>query len=407
MLQMLICTRNHNSRPDPIEVISSPSQSNATPFKVGGDQGDPSTPTLEKEGIRHHHHINRHHHHHHHDHAKSGATIPTVHRKSAPPIPLIPKPKQVIRSQAVLDSVAHLPRKHLGHVTYNSRLKAGAPPSSDKPHIPRRGFTSTPEPLPRFEGRENCTLTVRIPRIYLTPASRQEITSRRPVWGSDVYTDDSDVIAACIHAGWFRGEWPEDVDVSALDLVVDVPAAENGVHGNGNGVEKDGVNWNTVEVMNKDISLSEPPRGGPMIPPSDRDLVATILILPTLEKYSSTTRWGIRSRSWNKNHDGLSFMIMKIKWVDGVDTVNESRGKERRERMDAAVKEAELDPDMNFGNGVVMESYERGSPGPYGELMGLGMKGWWGVANGAKVKDVDVKIENGDEGQRTEVLVAD
>jgi phenolic acid decarboxylase len=69
-----------------------------------------------------------------------------------------------------------------------------------------------------IEGKENCTLTMKIGKEHLIPASREEITSRRALWGTDVYTDDSDVIAACIHAGWIRGEWSDDVDVSMLGL---------------------------------------------------------------------------------------------------------------------------------------------------------------------------------------------
>ncbi|KAK4130797.1 hypothetical protein BT67DRAFT_458444 [Trichocladium antarcticum] len=50
---------------------------------------------------------------------------------------------------------------------------------------------------------------MKIGKKHLTPASREEITRRRALWGTDVYTDDSDVISACIYAGWIRSEWPE------------------------------------------------------------------------------------------------------------------------------------------------------------------------------------------------------
>jgi hypothetical protein len=77
------------------------------------------------------------------------------------------------------------------------------------------------------------------------------------VWGTDVYTDDSDIIAACIHQGWFRGEWAEDVDPSLLGLELG-----------------DGAPDSPKEY------LTDPPLRGPMQVPKDRDLDVTILILP-------------------------------------------------------------------------------------------------------------------------------
>src|SRR5580700_2886482 len=186
---------------------SSPSQiTNPSPFKNAGvTQVIPSPTSGEnKISVPHHHHINRHHHHHHTHHVGP-------HRRSTPTPLTIPKPKQIVRSQLVLDSVADLPRHHLGHGIYEARLNVPRPSSTEHSLAADRGFASTPLPLPRFEGRENCTYTIRIPRVHLTSVSRQEITSRRAVWGTDIYTDDSDIIAACIHSGWVRGEWPEDV----------------------------------------------------------------------------------------------------------------------------------------------------------------------------------------------------
>jgi hypothetical protein len=44
------------------------------------------------------------------------------------------------------------------------------------------------------------TVTVFVPKKYLIEAS-EEIQGSRKVWGTDVYTDASDIIAVCQHVG--------------------------------------------------------------------------------------------------------------------------------------------------------------------------------------------------------------
>jgi hypothetical protein len=182
-------------------------------------------------------------------------------------------------------------------------------------------------------------------RQHLVPGAREEITSRRAVWGTDIYTDDSDIVAACIHAGWIRGEWPEDVDVDMLDLVVSDDSDKRG--------RRTAPTQPTSTSTNPDV-LTEPPKTGPMAVPPNRDLHVTIVILPLLEKYSSTVRFGVKSREFGGKivdslgmpqrslHDGLSFMITGIRWVsNGGGTQNRLRGKARRERIRRALREVE------------------------------------------------------------------
>ncbi|KAL3425453.1 hypothetical protein PVAG01_02244 [Phlyctema vagabunda] len=346
---------HHHHRTD--EQASSPSQSALTPFKSAkGPNGVPSPTGLESKTAPnlHHHHVPRHHHHH----------VTPV--KASPVNPVEPLPQRVIRSNAVIDSVVHLPRHHLGHEYYQPVLK---PSRLNREQSSLRGFTSTPRPLPRFEGSENCTFTVRVSRIHLASASREEITKRKAIWGTDIYTDDSDVVAACIHQGWFRGEWPDDVDVGLLGLELD-----------------DG---SSGRIQYGDI-LNEPPRRGPMPVPSNKDLQITILILPALEKYASTTRFGIRSREWGGKHDGytsihdgLSFMIQKVRWVDGIDSY-EDRDEGRKLKLRPALDEQpKIDGNIteNFDRMEgVEESFERDGPGPLdneiGNMKALG-RNWW------------------------------
>jgi hypothetical protein len=275
---------------------------------------------------------------------KSGPAQPS------PQATIVPKPRQIIRSKAVLDSVASLARNHLGDVPYEVQLKPARTTDPRTGRPPRHGYSSTPVPLPweLIKGQLNCTVTVKVGRQHLVPSAREEITSRRALWGTEIYTDDSDIIAACIHSGWIRGEWPEDVDVDMLDLV---PSDDKDKKGRRSAASK------PAPVSTNPDVLSEPPKTGPMAVPPNRDLHVTIVILPLLEKYSSTVRFGIKSREFGGKigdgrglpqrsvHDGLSFMITGIRWVsNGAGTQNRLRGKARRERIRKALREVELAP---------------------------------------------------------------
>ena len=119
-------------------------------------------------------------------------------------------------------------------------------------------------------------------------------------------------------------------------------------------------------------------------------------ILPALERYASTVRFGIKSREWKDSHDGLSYMIESVRFVSGVDTAAEIRGKGRRIRIAAGMKEDELEREEEAGlllalangmgapqnivmsdgpqtNGWIEESFMRGD----GSMRGLGMNSWW------------------------------
>ena len=256
---------------------------------------------------RHHHHHTPHHHHH----KNAGQTTPA-------PVQHIRRPITTIKTNPLLESVADLPRKHLGSQLYAPEITL--PPAST-PSFTKFPFATKPKPLPLFEGKENCTFTIRVPRDFLTDRSREHVCCQRQLWGTDVYTDDSDVLAAAIHAGWIRGAWGDDVDVSMLEL--NPTPVPNGVNGNTRGDQT------TNKVPSPTDMLSEPPSGGPVSPPFDRDAHITVLVLSPLEKYAQKTWHGIRSRAWGDNHDGMSFKIHKIEWVnEGLESRWAERGAE-------------------------------------------------------------------------------
>ena len=137
---------------------------------------------------------------------------------------------------------------------------------------------------------------------------------QRHLWGARIYRDDSDPIAAAIHSGWIRGEWDDTVDVNMLDPRI---TAAN-------------------EPSDAEDTLVKMP-AAPVTPPADMDLQIDILILPRLQEYAGSVEYGISSRK-SRRHDGLSFMIQKMRWVeDGYG----SRGQERtaaalKRRLDAS-----------------------------------------------------------------------
>jgi hypothetical protein len=175
--------------------------------------------------------------------------------------------------------------------------------------------------------------------------AREEITARAYLWGTDVYTDDSDVVAACIHGGWIKGEWTDDVDTTMLDL--DPNAGEGGKR-------KTKVAMTEPPSRESEGVIVSPPPSGPMDIPMNRDLHVNLLILPRLLRYSACTRYGLSSREFGGQyggrhsvHDGLSYMIKSIRWVEnGAQPQARLRGKARRERMRKAMKEVTA----SFGN---------------------------------------------------------
>lgn len=248
--------------------------------------------------VGHHHH---HHHHHHH------APRPAALTATAEPVR---EPRTIVNLEPLLSSVSHLPRHHLGSTLYNPRI--GVPSAQASLDSTKFGYTTTPQPLPRFDKRENCTFTVRVPRFRIDAAHREEICARRSVWGTGVYTDDSDPVAAAIHSGYIRGAWGEDVDESMLDLEI-----------------KDIYQ----HAPQPDDTDPQHPRLPP-VPPRDRDLHITLLILPRLERYDSTVMFGLKSRVWDGRHDGMSFKVHRVEWVDdGVGRGEERGGEARRKRL--------------------------------------------------------------------------
>lgn len=233
----------------------------------------------------------------------------------------MPKPTLTISSNPVLASVKDKTRRHLGSEVYNPIMKL--PPSAMAQHsYDPFGYYLSYKPSRSFDESDlNCTFTVRVPRYYLQKENLENVVKNGNVTGIEICTDDSDPIGMAVHAGWMRGEWPDDVDVEMLDI----PTS------------------NEQTLIEEDYDA---PPSAPIVAPEGKDLQITLLILPALKKYQGAVRFGMKSRDWDNrssSHDGLSWMVHKIRWVDEASSSGVQRsGAARRERIDNQHKEAAL-----------------------------------------------------------------
>ena len=271
-------------------------------------------------------HRRHHHHHHHHTHLPHHHHIQGKHGPMALEEPLH-LPNVTVLSQEIHDSIKNLPQHHLGSLLYQPTVSRA--PSASTPLDAKFGYRSRFKSLPLFKGKENCTVTVRIPRYYLSREQRELICLDRNLYGTDIYTDDSDPLAAAIHCGWIRGEWPAEVDTSLLQAASSAEQQLSHV----------GFSDHHMDGHKQSLVMVAPPRHGPVQAKRHLDLHITLRVLPPLQRYASSVRHGLKSRSWGSNHDGMSFEIIRFEWIDeGTSSRGEERtGAARRKRLRTAM----------------------------------------------------------------------
>ena len=260
-----------------------------------------------------------------------------------------------VESQSVFDSVKDKPRKNLGSGVYTTKIEpVSMEPLSDPSHC---GYVSTPQPIPRFDGQENSTYTVRVPRYFLGQPQREEMVQRQFVWGTDVYSDDSDPVAAALHSGWLRGAWDDAVDAAVLELPEPSAADAN--------------RWTRDARVHGEVVLAERP-AAPMHPLQGLDLEIELLILPRLAAYHGSVRYGVRSRDFPSRHDGLSFAVHRLRWVDQHRLDERRSGKGKGELRRARIRRLMVEADTARKAGVRNVEFEfdgdrepeEGAPGP-------------------------------------------
>lgn len=126
----------------------------------------------------------------------------------------------------------------------------------------------------------------------------------RKLWGTDVYTDDSDVLAMCVHAGWI--EAPR------------IPGVPEWL--SGGGCPRVAKAWKALSDREAEHLGAPAPAPAPaaaaapvhIVPASTCDLSVILRIAPKLVLYKGCHRGGIQSRSWGNTHDGVSLVVESV-----------------------------------------------------------------------------------------------
>ena len=206
----------------------------------------------------------------------------------------------VINDARLLKTPANCPENYLGHVIYTgARTKT--------PHSNRAADLQL-FLLPAFTAKHHyCTIEVRIPAEFLTYRGNVGVR-KSAIWGTDVYTDDSDVVASIkinlviIHSGHYR-----PVDAPDPSPEESTHIAHTG-HKDESKMKKNAIS-SPVEPL---IAEAEQIKTGSNILHPDHDLQVTLRVLPKLIKYTGSKRFGLDSRGWGGSHDGESVQVEKV-----------------------------------------------------------------------------------------------
>lgn len=205
------------------------------------------------------------------------------------------RPKKTVKVATVVAQTLRKPRRHLGTFQYDADVFVPESYTTGDEDFELCIKPKIPAPF-SADDHLNCTYTVHVSKHWLQDRERRLITATRNLWGTGIYTDDSDPIIAAMHMGWIKPAF-HNVDQSLLQKIVQ--------------------DQNPPVDLGKDLQLPL----HPLEIPKDRGLKITCLVMPQLDRYEETARFGIRSRSWPEGgertpHDGVSFAILKVEVVD-------------------------------------------------------------------------------------------
>jgi len=205
------------------------------------------------------------------------------------------KPKKTVKIGTVISQTLRKPRRHLGTFQYDADILL---PENSKAGNDEYELCIKPKLPQSFDDVAdlNCTYTIHISKSWLQERERKLISSTRNLWGTGIYTDDTDPVAAAMHMGWVKPAF-NNVDESLLQKIVH--------------------DQNPKIEISKDLK----PPAQPINISKGKDLKITCVVMPLLERYEETTRFGVRSRAWPEGaettpHDGVSFSILKVEVVE-------------------------------------------------------------------------------------------
>ncbi|AOA65194.1 hypothetical protein PP7435_CHR4-0830 [Komagataella phaffii CBS 7435] len=197
------------------------------------------------------------------------------------------------------------PRKHLGFVVYNQLPTVNnVTHQLSIPYYPNVAEDNNkvyPLLPPNLTDYINCTIDVRIP--YFQTVNNQNVKIRQ-LWGTDLYTDDSDVVAMCYHDGILLGKAPFDTKIIDQHVVEMKERYNLELHDK------------SSEYIVKTPGNQKNPKSIIKIADGDAtDLIVTLLILPTLTHYQGAFQNNYNSRTFNNSHNGATISIYEVKYV--------------------------------------------------------------------------------------------
>lgn len=169
------------------------------------------------------------------------------------------------------------------------RSSVPPPPSPTYPitftHGPPSLYTGLP--LPHSSPTSLLSLP---PHLLDLPSLR-----KRKVWGTDVYTDDSDVLGMLVHSGWLR-----------------VGRREEGKRAGEKGAGAEALRRAREPILSgkKDEMEGKEEEEVP------KALLVRLGVVPPLVRYQGLERQGVKSRSWGNGHDGVS---LRVEAVEGIE----------------------------------------------------------------------------------------
>ncbi|CAO0794023.1 unnamed protein product [Mucor circinelloides] len=203
----------------------------------------------------------------------NGYLSSTTSPQPPPTPPVVPKPKLIIKNEQVWKSIEGMEEKSLGFQLYSPQLL-----------------------LPNLESSVNGLMEIRVPARFLTFENVK--VKKRALWGTDIYTDDSDIVAMAIHSGKYQPHFIEPTIESTDPFALAVA-----------GKQKESIEAaRRLALSGKKYTQHDQH----LIP--DHDLKVTVRVLPTLQSYASSIRHRLKSREWGK-HDGMSLFVNKVEKV--------------------------------------------------------------------------------------------
>jgi hypothetical protein len=137
----------------------------------------------------------------------------------------------------------------------------------------------------------------------------QDALLNRKVWGTDVYTDDSDIMAMCLHAGWIQGPILQDVPSWVPPGKAMLAWREMTKMYVDQGLERIEDNQNDKNTSEQQVVKAKQRLERLSL---TADLSVVVRIAPKLIAYKGSQRCGVKSRSWGNGHDGVSLVIESV-----------------------------------------------------------------------------------------------